>query len=205
MAFYHNLITDKSFQVLQELRKNYDFILIGGWAVYFYTKSLKSKDIDIIVSLETLSRLKQNFDISKNERLSKYEIKLENLDIDIYTPFWSNLGLDINLIMQNTITIEGFSLPRKEILLTLKLFAYRQRKNSLKGMKDKIDIISLLYFNDLPLKEFDKIIKQNSLEYLREELRNILETTIEMDELNINQKRFSDFKKSILNFFKNEK
>ena len=55
--FWHNLITEKSFGLLQNLRKQFDFILIGGWAVYLYTQSLKSKDIDI------------------------------------YIPFWSNLGL----------------------------------------------------------------------------------------------------------------
>jgi len=54
--FWHNLITEKSFHLLQEFKKDFDFVLIGGWAVYLYTDSLKSKDIDIIVDLETLGQ-----------------------------------------------------------------------------------------------------------------------------------------------------
>lgn len=40
MPFYHNLITQKSWEVLKKLKAKYDFILIGGWAVFLYTKSL---------------------------------------------------------------------------------------------------------------------------------------------------------------------
>ena len=44
--FYQDLITQKSFEALQNLKREFDFILIGGWAVFLYTKDLKSKDID---------------------------------------------------------------------------------------------------------------------------------------------------------------
>lgn len=49
MQFYNDIITQKSFAYLQILKKKYDFILIGGWAVFLYSRSLKSKDIDIII------------------------------------------------------------------------------------------------------------------------------------------------------------
>jgi len=48
MDFYHDLVTDKSWELLKKLKKNYDFILIGGWAVFLYTHALKSKDIDLV-------------------------------------------------------------------------------------------------------------------------------------------------------------
>ena len=48
MPYYHDLITEKSWQILQELKRRHTFILIGGWAVYLYTKQLKSKDVDVI-------------------------------------------------------------------------------------------------------------------------------------------------------------
>lgn len=35
MAFYHDIITEKSWQELQILVKNIRFVLIGGWAVYY--------------------------------------------------------------------------------------------------------------------------------------------------------------------------
>jgi len=195
--FWHTLVIEKSYQFLQELRKSFDFVLIGGWAIYFYTHGLKSKDIDIIVSLETLGKLKQKFDVYKNERLRKYEIKIEGIDIDIYVPYWSDLGLSINKVTENTVSLEGFRLPSKEILLILKLFVYSQRKASLKGKKDLIDIISLLYFDNINLELLNRILEDNSLLYLKDELREILTSTTKIEELGINQKKFSDFKKKI--------
>jgi len=81
LGFYHNLITDKSWKMLILLRKSYDFILIGGWAVYLYTKVLKSKDIDIVVGFDELERLKHDFEVSKNVRLKKYEARAEEIEI----------------------------------------------------------------------------------------------------------------------------
>ena len=199
--FWHNLITEKSFHLLQELKKDFDFVLIGGWAIYLYTHSLKSKDIDIIVDLETLSQLKQKFEVYKNERLQKYEIKIEGIDVDIYIPYWSDLGLPIEKIIKNTVSIEGFGLPSREVLLTLKLFVYSQRKTSLKGKKDLIDIVSLLYFNGVDFKKFENFLKNNDLLKLKDELDEILRTTISLEELDLNQKKFSDFKKKILLLF----
>ena len=195
--FWHNLVTEKSYQLLQELRKSFDFVLIGGWAIYFYTHGLKSKDIDIIVSLEALDKLKHEFDVYKNERLHKYEIKIEGIDIDIYIPYWSDLGLSINKVIENTVSLEGFRLPSKEILLILKLFVYSKRKASLKGKKDLIDIISLLYFDNINFELLNNIFEDNSLSHLKDELREILVSTTKVEELGINQKKFSDFKKKI--------
>ena len=126
-AFWHNAIIDKSFEFLQELRRRFDFVLIGGWAVYFYTKSLKWKDIDFVCDYETLTKLKQEFNIIKNERLHKYELKAENFDVVIYLPHWSELGLPAENIMQSAVYLDGFKLPGREKLLILKLFIYKQR------------------------------------------------------------------------------
>lgn len=48
MAYYHDLITGTSWRELKQLRRYCNFVLIGGWAAWLYTKALKSKDIDII-------------------------------------------------------------------------------------------------------------------------------------------------------------
>lgn len=196
--FWHNLITEKSFHLLQKLRKDFDIILIGGWAIYFYTHSLKSKNIDIIVDLETLGQLKQKFEVYKNERLKKYEIKIEGIDVDIYIPYWSDLGLPIDKIIKNTVSLEGFKLPPKEVLLTLKLFVYSQRKTSLKGKKDLLDIISLLYLDHLNIEIFKNILRENNLSYLKKELQEIFLSNTKIEELDINQKKFSGLKKKIL-------
>lgn len=196
--FWHDNIIDKSFYTLQSLRKEYDFVLIGGWAVFLYTKALKSKDIDIVVEPETLGRLKTRFDVIKNERLKKYEIKADSFDIDIYTPFWSELGLPLDFVIKNAISISGFNVPKKEILLILKLFTYTQRAGSLKGRKDMLDIVGLLYRNEVDFRNFRMILKQHNLEWLQDKLIEMLNTAVEIEELSLNRKQFADFKKSVL-------
>lgn len=65
MQFWHDNITEKSFLTLLAMRNKINFILIGGWAVYFYTKKMKSKDIDIILDYEELGKLKKNMKSKK--------------------------------------------------------------------------------------------------------------------------------------------
>src|SRR3989344_3242484 len=142
--FYHNLITEKSFKILQDLRKKFEFILIGGWAVFLCGRALKSKDIDIIIDYDELQKLKNDYDVFKNDRLKKYEIKIEGTDIDIYLPYFSELGLKVEEIQNYRQNLEGFLVPIPEVLLILKIYAYLERKGSNKGEKDLIDIFSLL-------------------------------------------------------------
>src|SRR3989339_2107242 len=110
--FYQQFLTDKSFTILSSLKKQFKFTLIGGWAVYFYSQSLKSKDIDMIVDFSQLEQFKKEFTIEKNERLKKYQIKIEEIDIDIYLPFYSNLGIPVEEIKNYTQSREGFLAPR---------------------------------------------------------------------------------------------
>ena len=79
MAYYHDLITQKSWEELKKLKKKFNFVLIGGWAVYLYSKTLKSKDIDILIEYEELIKLRKVYEISKNERLKKYEARKEEI------------------------------------------------------------------------------------------------------------------------------
>jgi len=46
--FWNSFLTEKSWEILQKLKKQHKFILIGGWAIYLLTNQQKSKDIDII-------------------------------------------------------------------------------------------------------------------------------------------------------------
>ncbi|MGB9883655.1 MAG: hypothetical protein ACPLRN_04070 [Microgenomates group bacterium] len=196
--FYQQFLTDKSFSILTELKKKFKFILIGGWAVYFYTKSLKSKDIDIIVDFSQLEKLRREFVIEKNERLKKYQIKIEGIDIDIYLPFYSNLGLPVEKIMKRTVLVNGFTLPEKEMLLLTKLKAYQDRKGSIKGEKDLIDIISLVLLGDIDFHRFFYLIKKYQLSDLKNNLIKILKDTKEMEELKLNQHKFAKIKKNLL-------
>lgn len=195
--YYQNYLTDKSFKILQLLKKKYDFVLIGGWAVYFYTHSLKSKDINMIVDYSELKKLKKDFPLEKNERLKKYQIKIEEVDIDLYLPFYSNLALPVEKLSEKKIILEGFNILKKEYLLLTKLWAYKKRKGSIKGEKDKIDIFALLLMGGFDFILFKKIIKENNLEKLLEELGLLINETYEIKELNLN-KHFLKIKKEKL-------
>ncbi|OGZ17584.1 MAG: hypothetical protein A2V72_02285 [Candidatus Nealsonbacteria bacterium RBG_13_37_56] len=197
MEYYQDLITQKSFEILQNLKRKYDFILIGGWAVFLYNQALKSKDIDIIIEYDELEKIKKDFDLNKNERLKRYEIKTDELDIDLYLPFYSNLGLPAEEIKNYLNNLEGFFVPKPEILLILKQTAYLSRLASPKGNKDKIDIIGLLNL-DLDFKFYKNILKKYNLEDYLEELRILLKDTDQVLELNLNKFKYSKLKKKIL-------
>lgn len=199
--YYQHYITDKSFSILQEFKKNHSFILIGGWAVYFYTRALKSKDIDIIIDYPELKKLKNQFQIVKNERLNKYEIKLEEIDIDIYLPYYSRLGIPAEIIMKNIKTVHGFILPDKEILLITKQQAYEQRKMSVKGQKDIVDIVSLLFTDEFNLSRYLNFLKLNKVGRFKNHLIKLLQETREVPELGYNQHAFAKKKKLLLSKF----
>ena len=38
MEYWHDLIVEKSWNALQKIKREFNFILIGGWAIYLYTK-----------------------------------------------------------------------------------------------------------------------------------------------------------------------
>lgn len=202
-GFYQQFLTDKSFHLLQELKKRFEFVLIGGWAVYFYTQSLKSKDIDLIVDFSQLEQFKKEFLIEKNERLKKYQVKIEEIDIDIYLPFYSDLGFPVEEIIKKTTLTNGFYLPDKEILLITKLKAYQQRQGSVKGEKDLIDIISLVLLEDFNFKYLLSLIKKYRLKNYWQSLEELIKKTKEVPELNLNKHIFSKKKKKILEKMEN--
>ena len=59
--------TEESWTILTQLQqKQFKFIVIGGWAAYLWTRSHKSKDIDIIVAdFKDLEYLKKEYDLRK--------------------------------------------------------------------------------------------------------------------------------------------
>src|SRR3990167_6093279 len=165
MEYYHDNITRQSYSVVQTLNREYNFVLIGGWAVFLYAGTLKSKDIDIIIDYGALTKLKENFDVLKNERLKKYEIKhFSGVDIDIYLPYYSDLGINADEVMKNTLNINSFKVPQLELLFMLKLYAYTARRGSLKGKKDELDIFSLAFLPQFDWKKYQALIIKHDFE-----------------------------------------
>ena len=198
MEFWNSEIADASWEELLKLKKEIKFVLIGGWAVYIYTKLEKSKDIDIIVDYDSLKKLEQIYTISKNPILLKYEIKTSKFDIDIYLPYYSKLIVPPQDIVNMTRSVEGFTLPIPEVLLLLKIGAFNSRKTSIKGRKDLIDILGLLLFSEVDKPKFNELAKKYSVDltFLRAEIKRIDDETLRY--LKLNKHEFSKLKDKLI-------
>lgn len=197
MNFYHNLITEKSWRLLQALRKKYDFILIGGWAVFLYTKSLKSKDIDLVLEFSELEKLREEFEVSKNERLRKYEALREGMEIDIYTPFYSHLGLPVEDLKKFVVRLEGFKTVEKEILAVLKQEALMGRRDTVKGRKDLADLVCLFRLPNFNWEKYRKTASMYGLDGSSTAVLEMLKSTTKMDELGLNVHQMARLKRKI--------
>ena len=176
MEFWNSLLTEKSWETLIELKKMpFSFILIGEWAAYLWTKANKSKDIDIaLTSIKDMEYLKNAFNLRKNDRLKKYEIKKVEIDIDIYVPYYSALSIPIEELGEHSTIIDGIRVVKTEALLILKQGAEIQRKDSIKGQKDRIDIFSLLLYTKINFREYQKLIKKFGHQEFEKRLEQII-------------------------------
>lgn len=197
MDYYRNIITEKSWVTLQSLVVDYSFVLIGGWAVWLWTKRLKSKDIDIIIDFPTLAKLKERYNFTKNDRLKKYEAVDGSVQIDIYVPHWSVIGVPAEDLLPMAVTREGFRVAPPESLLITKQVAYASRAGSVKGRKDLIDIISLLLLEEFNWKTYQTLTKQYSPN-LFPSLSTVVISQRSLPELNLNLHTYSRLKRQWL-------
>jgi len=160
-------IVEKSWQVLADVSVLADFILIGGWAVYLWTRKLKSRDIDICIDQENFYKLQsqllqRNYGLKRNVRLMKFEAIIGDVEIDIYTPFMSKLVVPCSDMFDKKLysRIERFKVALPETLLLLKAQAAQQRWQAEKGVKDRVDIISLLEFADIKHDTLKQMLKK---------------------------------------------
>ena len=192
MEFWNSTLTEKSWKILLQLKeKKFDFIIIGGWSAYLWTNLHKSKDIDIVVKdFKDLAVLKKDYDLIKNNNLKKYEIKIEEIDIDIYVPFFSELTVPVEEIEKHTTKIKNFEVVKPEVLLILKQGAEYDREKSVKGEKDRIDIMTLLFYADIDFNGYFKLLKKYKLEHFYERLKKIVINFKEIKYLNLNPRQF---------------
>lgn len=204
MEFWNSILTEKSGEILQDLQKKpFQFIVIGGWAAYLWTKQHKSKDIDIILpEFKDLDYLKKEYTLKKNENLKKYEIVFGEIDVDIYVPHYSKLGLPITEIVKHTTKIEGIQVVLPEILLILKQSAEIDRRNSIKGRKDRVDIITLLLFAEINFSKYHGLLASHHLEQYSSELKKIILEFRDLDYIGLNPRQYKLKKKELLEKFK---
>lgn len=199
MTYYHDLVTEKSWEELKKLHEVCDFTLLGGWAVYLYTHGLKSKDIDILVDYAELPKLQKNFAFVKNDRLHKYEAIRGPVQIDIYTPHYSKLGIPVEILLAHSQIVDGFQVINPEYLILLKLFTLSERGRTPKGRKDFLDLFSLyLSLKDQPFILATKLAHKHALSSSLLFFAQILSENTALPELSLNNHRFSVIKKSLL-------
>jgi len=198
MAYYHDLITQKSWQELKNLSKTTNFVLIGGWAVYLYAKTLKSKDIDILIDYSEIAKLKKGYDFTKNERLKKYEVRRGEIQIDVYLPHYSKLGIPVEDLMSQKISIEGFDVLKKEYLIALKLFTLKERGRTVKGQKDFLDLFSLFASGEIDKKSLKNILHKYTLDTCLVFLQELMDERVEVPEINVNKHFYKKIKEKIV-------
>jgi hypothetical protein len=159
-------VVERSWRVLGELKGFADFVLIGGWGVYLWTGKLKSRDIDVYIDQKNFYKLQselmqKGYALKRNVRLMKFEALISDVEVDIYTPFMSKLVVSCLDVFDRKLysVIEGSKVAIPEVLLLLKAQAARDRWHAEKGLKDRVDIISLLKFADVKRDVLEQMLK----------------------------------------------
>lgn len=146
----------RSFEFLKRLKYfGIDFVLIGGWAVYFLTKYHMSRDIDFLIQDRDLWKLR-GYVVSLNGRekeskLEKYGFSVLGVDLDVYAESRSDLLIPVTDVFSKNlfIELEEMKVLKPEYLLLLKLKAHESRGEGMKGLKDRCDILSLCLKNNI--------------------------------------------------------
>jgi hypothetical protein len=181
-------VVERSWRVLGELKGFADFVLIGGWGVYLWTRKLKSRGIDVYVDQKNFYKLQseltqRGYALKRNVRLMNFEVLIGDVEVDIYTPFVSKLVIPCLDVFDRKLysVIEGFKVAIPEVLLLLKAQAAQDRWHAEKGLKDRVDIISILKYADVKPDVLKQMLTQYDMQHaLRDAIkRAISESRIE--------------------------
>lgn len=181
-------VVERSWRVLDELEGFADFVLIGGWGVYLWTRKLKSRDIDVYIDQDNFYKLQseltqKGYALKRNVRLMTFEALIGDVEVDIYTPFVSRLVVPCLDVFDRKLysVIESFKVAIPEVLLLLKAQAALDRWHAEKGLKDRVDIISLLKFADVKRNVLEQMLRQYDTQHtLRDGIkRAVSESRIE--------------------------
>ena len=79
-------------------------------------------------------------------------------------PYYYELGVPVKKIMGNCMSVEGFKVPKIEVLLALKQRAELDRRDSIKGVKDRVDILSLVLKGNVNWKRYAALLRELGME-----------------------------------------
>jgi hypothetical protein len=128
-------------------------ILIGGWATFVRVGGEISLDIDLITSHGSRYKLEQlmtDLSPSNNHQGRKLRATIDDVHLDIYLPYESQLGGRLRLKVEvlaeypDELSFEKWTLLRLEAHIATKMAALLDRHFSEKGQKDAREILALL-------------------------------------------------------------
>jgi hypothetical protein len=151
-------------------------VFIGGVAVYLHASEAdaetiipeSSHDADFMISFSGFGDLKDMEEITYNPRLHKHQMSVGEVEFDIYVERLNGLIVPYDDVYAQADAIGTVQVACLEHLLVLKLEAYRSRKQSSKGEKDRRDIVKIGLL--LGRKSRLDLIEP----YMREELADLL-------------------------------
>ena len=96
--------------------------------------------------------------------------------------------------------VQGITTIPLEVLLILKQAAEIERRNSVKGQKDSIDIITILIHGGIELNKYLELLEKYNLRFYVNEIIYVIKNfnTKHIDYFDINLKKFVDWKKNYL-------
>ena len=126
-------------------------VIIGGIAVYLHTYNQAltqqiagaTHDADIYISLEDLSSLRDEEELTSNKRLRKHQLIKKGFEFDVYTQFQSGLRIPYDEVIANCVMYGEEKVASLEHLFVLKMDAFLDRQGSVKGDKDAQDILRI--------------------------------------------------------------
>ena len=138
-------------------------VFIGGIAVYLHAVNNEAAkpfaefthDADFYISLADMADLRDLEEVTPNRRLNKHQLIKRGFEFDIYTERHSALIVPYDSIVAHAVSYGEFRVACLEHLFALKLEAYRDRCESVKGQKDAKDLVRIALIAGTGNKRFD--------------------------------------------------
>lgn len=129
-----------------------EIVFIGGIATYLHIQRRPktglpleaTHDVDASISAVASSSLRDRHEFTENPRLHKVQIRVDNIDVDLYPQHISRLRFTYLDLAPYAQKYRGFQIASVPHLLLLKIDAIEDRGSSSKGAKDKRDASKLL-------------------------------------------------------------
>jgi hypothetical protein len=129
-----------------------EIVFIGGVATYLHVQRRPkaglpleaTHDVDASISAVASSSLRDRYEFTENPRLHKVQIRVEDIDVDLYPQHISRLRFSYADLAPYAQRYRGFKIAAIPHILLLKVDALEDRGSSGKGAKDRRDAAKLL-------------------------------------------------------------